>query len=307
VSQCTATAKSTGERCERDAISGGDVCIMHGGKAPQVRAAARRRLVRERLAAGVAALLDDVSEDLAESHPGELILEAAHRAAGMARLLEQLVGMLAAEPEARPADATTKRLASLYGPNHLGDGAPHVLLDLLGEWTDRQAKLSKLVLDADIDERLMQFQAAVAEMHADRLVIIVGRAIRRLGLEDRAAEIGRVLAEEIRGVDVDGVDPGESQRAVELFRQPAPLPPPEHAPTFQRDVDPVPEWALSHPEVADTLAEPDAVEVVEPEPDPEMVQPDAVAPVDEAKPSRRRPQRIPGLPSVAGPRGGFGA
>ena len=42
--QCTATAKSTGERCRRSPIAGATVCRVHGAGAPQVRQAARRRL-----------------------------------------------------------------------------------------------------------------------------------------------------------------------------------------------------------------------------------------------------------------------
>lgn len=42
--QCTATAKSTGERCKRDAIKGGNVCPVHGGSAKQVKEKAQERL-----------------------------------------------------------------------------------------------------------------------------------------------------------------------------------------------------------------------------------------------------------------------
>jgi hypothetical protein len=45
VSQCTAKAKSTGKPCTRRAIAGGAVCQVHGGAAPQVREAARIRLL----------------------------------------------------------------------------------------------------------------------------------------------------------------------------------------------------------------------------------------------------------------------
>lgn len=43
--RCHAHSKRSGERCRRLAIPGGTVCIMHGGAAPQVARAARRRLV----------------------------------------------------------------------------------------------------------------------------------------------------------------------------------------------------------------------------------------------------------------------
>ena len=42
---CTAKSKTTGTRCARPAIEGGTVCIYHGGSAPQVKHAARRRLL----------------------------------------------------------------------------------------------------------------------------------------------------------------------------------------------------------------------------------------------------------------------
>lgn len=41
---CSATAKSTGERCRRAPLKGSSVCVVHGGSAPQVRVAAARRL-----------------------------------------------------------------------------------------------------------------------------------------------------------------------------------------------------------------------------------------------------------------------
>lgn len=43
--RCEATAKASGVRCKRPAIPGGNVCRKHGGGAPQVRAAADRRLL----------------------------------------------------------------------------------------------------------------------------------------------------------------------------------------------------------------------------------------------------------------------
>ena len=42
--KCTATAKTTGKRCQRGAIHGGNVCKKHGGAAPQVKRKAAQRL-----------------------------------------------------------------------------------------------------------------------------------------------------------------------------------------------------------------------------------------------------------------------
>lgn len=42
--QCTATNRA-GARCRRQPIPGGDVCVMHGGGAPQVQRSAKARLL----------------------------------------------------------------------------------------------------------------------------------------------------------------------------------------------------------------------------------------------------------------------
>lgn len=43
---CKARSSRTGEPCKKYAIVGGDVCNTHGGSAPQVREAARKRILR---------------------------------------------------------------------------------------------------------------------------------------------------------------------------------------------------------------------------------------------------------------------
>ena len=42
--RCAARSKRTGQQCRRYAILGGTVCPSHGGRAPQVQAAATARL-----------------------------------------------------------------------------------------------------------------------------------------------------------------------------------------------------------------------------------------------------------------------
>lgn len=43
--QCSANKHGTDDRCKAWAIQGGTICVYHGGKAPQVRDAAKRRLL----------------------------------------------------------------------------------------------------------------------------------------------------------------------------------------------------------------------------------------------------------------------
>ena len=60
--QCTATAKSTGERCQRPSIKGGNVCYQHGGAASQVQEKAQERLDRmaDEVTADVQAIINDL-------------------------------------------------------------------------------------------------------------------------------------------------------------------------------------------------------------------------------------------------------
>jgi hypothetical protein len=75
-SHCRATVRRTGEQCRRFPIRGGTVCPSHGGAAPQVRNAARRREVTASAAALIRkkgyAPLDDPVEALL-SVAGEMV------------------------------------------------------------------------------------------------------------------------------------------------------------------------------------------------------------------------------------------
>ena len=45
MAKCSARSARTGKPCRRHAILGSNVCYVHGGAAPQVKEAARRRLL----------------------------------------------------------------------------------------------------------------------------------------------------------------------------------------------------------------------------------------------------------------------
>jgi len=63
--RCTATANSTGERCQRAAIKGSNVCYVHGGAAKQVKEKAQDRLDE---------MADSVTADMA-NHVDDLLAE----------------------------------------------------------------------------------------------------------------------------------------------------------------------------------------------------------------------------------------
>jgi hypothetical protein len=119
--QCTAMSKRTGKQCQRRAI-GSPVCIMHGGRAAQVRRKAEERVMVAELEAKVAA--DTV---LVRREPEQLLLDALHD-----------TNMVLTRIKADLSDG-------LVNP---------ILLDLAGDWLDRLGRLGKIIVDGDLVERL---------------------------------------------------------------------------------------------------------------------------------------------------------
>lgn len=114
--QCTATAKGSGERCQLRVIGGG-VCRVHGGAAPQVQTAREARIVA-----------------------AEAAREAPRTAAEAADVLTGAMN---------DAHSLLQRLKQNIAAGRV-TGAD---LDALGAWVDRSARIAKLVVDANIEER----------------------------------------------------------------------------------------------------------------------------------------------------------
>jgi hypothetical protein len=134
--QCEATSKATGKRCRRRAI-GAPVCIMHGGKAAQVRRKAEQRVVVAELEAKAAA-----ETVLIRREPEELILSALYD-------VDQV-------------------LARIKADLHGGVVNP-ILLELCGDWIDRLGRLTKIIVDGELSEKLEKRLGWLAEDRAATL------------------------------------------------------------------------------------------------------------------------------------------
>jgi hypothetical protein len=132
--RCSARNRA-GEPCRAFAVRGATVCIAHGGAAPQVRAAAARRVEAAKLSKDIGRTLEDVERSLLDAGvgPADTLADASTRAAAM---------MVVAS--SRLEELTTE------GPN--GESAD-VVAELYERWVALAAKVSKLALDANIDER----------------------------------------------------------------------------------------------------------------------------------------------------------
>jgi hypothetical protein len=87
--RCSATSKRTGQRCGLARIPGTTVCAKHGGAAPQVRAAAARRVAEQKVRA-IAMKLDVGPQDVS-TDPVALLNGMIHNGAVMMERFSRLV------------------------------------------------------------------------------------------------------------------------------------------------------------------------------------------------------------------------
>ena len=149
---------------------------MHGGSAPQVKAAAARRVALgevEREAVRLGWSLDvDPLDALTE-----VVREAAANVAAFRSAVEQL-GLRVAEDGG---------VAVPDGRDGRAEARPHVLVVMYAEWLDRLARFAKLALDAGVDERRVR----LAEMEGRVLAAVVEAAVDACHptLEERSAAL----------------------------------------------------------------------------------------------------------------------
>lgn len=184
---CTAHIKRgdrKGQPCLQYPKDGLTVCRVHGGGAPQVRAAGERRAEQDRIATKVGELLDQVA--VHDQHPIDGLLEAVHRTGNIARILATLANDLDLRPQLGVDEHGNVSLGdAIYGPDHNLDGRPHVLMDMLRVWTELHAKACKLALDAGIDERRLQLEET--ELDELQQAVMVGLAAADLTADQQAA------------------------------------------------------------------------------------------------------------------------
>jgi hypothetical protein len=189
--RCTAKSKQTGNRCRRYPAPGCRVCVIHGAGNPAVRAAGLRRLQREHLRGDLGRLLAELEVDASEAHPVVQLTGALHRVWAMVSVLGALVGGLSTD-ESGPG--------ALYGPDHLGDGRPHVLTEMYAQWLDRAARTSKLALDAGIEERAVRIEEERGRLIAEVFRSVFADAEVGLSADQRRAA-AQVAARHLRAIE----------------------------------------------------------------------------------------------------------
>lgn len=186
--------KTNGQPCGNWAMNGTTVCSSHGGKAPQVRAAAERRL-RE-AGAEAAVVTFGLPRDI---DPGRALLEEVQRTAGHVAWLGAVVAGLEqgdlvwglAEEVERPDGSESRHKAGIS-----------VWVELYQRERRHLAQVSKAAIDAGVSERLV----SVFEQAGAALVSVLEGVLDELDLSpaQRARVPGLVRARLERVVGGEG-------------------------------------------------------------------------------------------------------
>lgn len=191
--QCSARAKSTGERCRRAPIRGGAVCIVHGGKAPQVVAAAKRRREAAQVEYEVRGLLAFTSYE-GVCDPLEALALLADESLAFKEALASRVNDLAGQIRYKASGAGTEQLRAEVA--------------LYERAMDRTGRLLDALARSGFEERRTQ----LAEQQGLLVVEALRRIFDRLALtEEQRALVPTVVPEELRRISGPSV-PGEVVR-----------------------------------------------------------------------------------------------
>lgn len=191
--RCIATAKSTGQRCGRAPIPGGEVCKVHGGGSPKVRAAAQRRL--DLAAAQAAVVTLGLPRDIT---PTDALLEEVRWTAGHVDWLRQRIQELERDDLTwGRTSAVEKQSGGFPGTDTTSAAAPPVWYQLYERERTHLVKVCAAAISAGIEERRVR----LAEQQGALVAEAIRRILARLNLT--AAQqllVGEVVPAELRAL-----------------------------------------------------------------------------------------------------------
>lgn len=181
--QCTATSNRTGERCRAPAIYGGGVCVKHGGSAPQVRAAADRRLAEVEAAKVLAEL--DVHPI---GDPLQALLDLAARVTAYVDRLDAIVATLEAV-RADPSKWATEQVDAR--------------IQLLERFLDRQHRVLETIAKLNLEDRMVR----IDEKRMDMAGALVRGCLHRLGYDPWSDPVQAALVETLAAIEAGEPQP----------------------------------------------------------------------------------------------------
>ena len=168
MAQCIATSRRSGERCKRPALAGATVCSKHGGSAPQVKAAAARRVEAERAAAAVARIGLRVEGD-----PIAHMLDVIAYQAGMVAYWRSVVEAL--DDDSLTWGTTKVKIGGDDG-GETQEAKPHIAYSLLDEAQSKLVRYCAEALKAGVAER----QVRLAEQQGSLMSALQRAVLSRM-------------------------------------------------------------------------------------------------------------------------------
>jgi hypothetical protein len=178
--QCTAT-RGDGQRCTRWAIAGGNVCTTHGGAAPQVKAAAKRRLAEDR----ARRRLDEVE-----------VTPIGNPVEAFATLVAEAVAL---------KDTLASHVASLERLEVTDRNGAENVRAVLGAYERAMDRSGRLLTDW-VRLGLDELKIRVDHTEAELLVDVINDTLRDLGLRPDDEHVARVVAANLRATRAPKLD-----------------------------------------------------------------------------------------------------
>lgn len=164
--------------CARQAMTGLDVCYVHGGAAKHAKAAGERRDTE----AKAEAIMRRFGEPV-DTTPTEALLDTVKWTAGHVAWLRGKVAGAVDDDDLTQYSKVT------------GKAEPSVWADLLGQWQDRLVRVCKDAITAGIEERRVR----IAEQQGALVADVIRKILDRLELSpEQATRAGEVVPVELR-------------------------------------------------------------------------------------------------------------
>ena len=212
--RCIAKSKVTGKQCGRKPIPGGLVCGYHGGKAPQVAKKAAERVAKENAMQEARRMMQVSGESMSELEHLLYALRRAHKLsliyAEMLAALDEAGELMVSEGD-EPRRGWARRVYVLPDeggkPYYKVEVDPlltagkdkyhiHPFVQEFNHWCQEHARIAKLCLDANVDERRVKATEDVAQ----EFIRLMEASFDRLGLppEKRQAERQAIARDSMR-------------------------------------------------------------------------------------------------------------
>lgn len=188
--------RTDGEQCGAWAVRGTTVCYHHGGAAKQVRAKARREVLREEARRAV-----ELFGGPRDIEPSQALLELVQWTAGEVQFWRGRVHSLSLENEGELTFGTTKvEFGQDKGQTtdmETKESRPHVYYTMLYAAQDRLAQYATAALRAGVEERRVR----LAEQQGDLVALAIRRILAALSLSPEQEELVPVIVpRELRAI-----------------------------------------------------------------------------------------------------------